>query len=194
MARPSKPGLDYFPLDCDFFSTPVMRMILRSHGKEGMAFLLCLKAEIFRENGFYITLDEGMLCKLEIDTDTDREDIIRYVENFTERGVFHRELYEKFHILTSAEIQRIYCEAIRTRAKRRLIIVPNNFWLLSPEETPEYIDSGNKPSVPETKTDKPSRESGGTELPRVRCISDEEPEERKRELIRQLNEFFSDKE
>lgn len=193
MARPSKPGLDYFPLDSDFYNSPLMRMILRSHGKEGMAFLLCLKAEIFRENGIYITLDESMLCKLEIDTDTDREDILRYVENFIDRGVFHRELYEEFHILTSEEIQRIYCEAVRTRARRRRIIVPKRFWLLPPEETPEYIDAGNKRSATETKTAVPSDEGGGMVLPSVRCISDDELEARKREMIKQLNEYYRDK-
>lgn len=193
MARPSKPGLDYFPLDSDFYNSPLMRMVLRSQGKEGMAFLLCLKAEIFRENGIYLTLDESMLCKLEIDTDTDREDILRYVESFIDRGVFHRELYEKFHILTSEEIQRIYCEAVRTRARHRRIIVPKRFWLLPPEETPDYIDAGNRCSPPKEKTDAPSVEVGGMILPSVRCISDDELEARKREMIKQINDYYRDK-
>lgn len=203
MARPEKAGLDYFPMDSDFYCSPIMRMILRSHGKAGVAFLLCLKAEIFHENGIYLTLDEAMLCKLEVDTDTDRKDILDYVENFIERGVFHRELYEKYNILTSAEIQRVYSEAVRHRAKKRRICVPSNYWLLSPEETPEHIDAGNKPPLQkcdhkksENMLPEKSRtdiEKGGMRLPEVRCISDEELEERKREMIRQLNEYYADK-
>ena len=53
MARPTKTGLNYFPLDVDFFDDPRVGAVTVEHGTEGQAAVVMLLCAIYR-NGYYI--------------------------------------------------------------------------------------------------------------------------------------------
>ena len=54
MARISKPGLDYFPLDVNFFQDRKVRRISNRHHAAGIAALTSLLCLIYKEKGFYV--------------------------------------------------------------------------------------------------------------------------------------------
>lgn len=54
MARPKKQGIDYFPLDVNFFSDVKIRKIARACGSQSTSILICLLCNIYKDNGYYI--------------------------------------------------------------------------------------------------------------------------------------------
>ena len=63
MARPIKHGLDYFPLDVDFFSDEKMYAISGEFGIKGEITTIKLLCAVYR-NGYYIEWTEMMKFKL----------------------------------------------------------------------------------------------------------------------------------
>ena len=61
MARISKPGLDYFPLDVNFFQDRKVRRISNRHHAAGIAALTSLLCLIYKEKGFYIAWNQDPL-------------------------------------------------------------------------------------------------------------------------------------
>ncbi|MCS3006250.1 DUF4373 domain-containing protein [Bacteroides thetaiotaomicron] len=61
MARISKPGLDYFPLDVNFFQDRKVRRISNRHHAAGIAALTSLLCLIYKEKGFYVAWNQDTL-------------------------------------------------------------------------------------------------------------------------------------
>ena len=57
MARQKKQGIDYFSLDCDFFSDKKIKILKARYGADGITIYLYLLCEIYR-NGYYIIVDD----------------------------------------------------------------------------------------------------------------------------------------
>ena len=60
MARPQRMGLDYFPLDVDFFEDDRIALIDYEHGAVGVMVYLRLLCVIYRTSGYYCRFDETM--------------------------------------------------------------------------------------------------------------------------------------
>ena len=106
MARPTKQGIDYFPLDVDFFTDIKIRKISRACGVNSSSILICLLCNIYRENGYYISWDEDLPFVIAdtvgVSEGAVREVIIKAIQV----GFFNQDLYERFQILTSEGIQK----------------------------------------------------------------------------------------
>ena len=63
MARISKPGLDYFPLDVNFFQDRKVRRISNRHHAAGIAALTSLLCLIYKEKGFYVAWNQDNLVR-----------------------------------------------------------------------------------------------------------------------------------
>ena len=61
MARISKPGLDYFPLDVNFLQDRKVRRISCRHHAAGIAALTSLLCLIYKEKGYYISWNKDTL-------------------------------------------------------------------------------------------------------------------------------------
>ena len=57
MARPKKTGLDYFPLDVDFFTNKKIKILRAKYGIDGIAVFMFLLCEIYK-NGYFIIWDD----------------------------------------------------------------------------------------------------------------------------------------
>ena len=57
MARPIKDGIDYFPLDVDFFQDDKIRLLKAEFGAKGITILVALLCDIYRTNGYYKVWD-----------------------------------------------------------------------------------------------------------------------------------------
>lgn len=57
MARPQKTGLQYFPLDCGFFSNRKVKALRRAHGQIGLLAYLNVLCKIYA-NGYYLKVDD----------------------------------------------------------------------------------------------------------------------------------------
>lgn len=60
MARPLKEGLDYFPLNVDFFSSIKVRRLSKACGSTSQSILICLLCNIYQDKGYYIEWNKDL--------------------------------------------------------------------------------------------------------------------------------------
>ncbi len=144
MARPRKTGLDYFPLDVDFFQDLKIRKLIRSQGGKAVTVYALLLCFIYK-NGYYIRWDEELPFIISEQTGYDETYIREVIKCCVGLGLFSSELYEKDGVLTSRGIQDRYL-LICSLAKRKGEI--NVFSLISSETTD--VSSEEIPVISET--------------------------------------------
>mgnify|MGYP004596820351 CR=1 FL=1 len=137
MARQKKQGIDYFSLDCDFFSDKKIKILKARYGADGITIYLYLLCEIYR-NGYYIIVDDDFYYIVSDDLNMNCDKLKQVLTFLLERSMFDKQLFQSDAVLTSAGIQRRFQLAVKTRAKKNPIEV-ERFWLLKKEETEPFI-------------------------------------------------------
>lgn len=142
MARPQRMGLDYFPLDVDFFEDDRIALIDYEHGAVGVMVYLRLLCVIYRTSGYYCRFDETMaaLTARRIGNGCKAEDVVEIITGCLKYGLFDNDVFVATGMLTSAAIQRRYAAAIQERAKKaaakgKPIYVEGEYWLLDEVDT-----------------------------------------------------------
>ena len=114
-------GLEYFPLDVDFFENEKIAIIISDFGFEASAVVLKLLGRIYK-NGFYLKWDEKA-CKIFTNSFRSRyssAEIQRIVDALLEECFFDSRMYEEFGILTSLTIQQCFFVAARRRQNKHI--------------------------------------------------------------------------
>ena len=137
MARQKKQGIDYFSLDCDFFSDKKIKILKARYGADGITKYLYLLCQIYR-NGYYIIVDDDFYYIMSDDLNMNCDKVKQVLTFLLERSMFDKQLFQSDAVLTSAGIQRRFQLAVKTRAKKNPIEV-ERFWLLKKEETEPFI-------------------------------------------------------
>lgn len=121
MARPIKPGLDYFPFDVDFFNDEKIFAIAGEFGLKGEITTIKLLCAVYR-NGYYIEWSEMLKFKLLKELPGVSADLLEQIlQRLLKWGFFDKHLFESASILTSRGIQRRY-QAISTKMHRKNVI------------------------------------------------------------------------
>ena len=119
--RPTKQGIDYFPMDVDFFTDVKIRKISRACGSQSTSILICLLCNIYKDEGYYILWDEDLPFVI-ADTVRVSEGAVKEVLiKSLQVGFFDQELYEKYKILTSSGIQKRFLLATYQRKETTII-------------------------------------------------------------------------
>ena len=139
MARPTKQGIDYFPLDVDFFQDEKIRRIMKACGVGSPTILLSLLCNIYRKNGYYIEWDDRKPFLIADEVGVSEGTVIEVVNKALQVGFFSNELMKEKKILTSAAIQKRFVEAT---TKRKLTDINPDYWLIEGEKG---VNSVNNP-------------------------------------------------
>ena len=131
MARPPKTGLDYFPLDVDIADDEKILYLESETGLEGFAVYVKLLATIYR-SGYYIMWTETQLGIYSRRFFVDKNTLSTVVSVCNNIGLFDKNLFEKYRILTSHGIQTRYLLASERRSSVSMI---EEFCLLDSEQT-----------------------------------------------------------
>ena len=116
MGRPLKEGLDYFELDCQLDDKT--RLIQAEFGLKGFAIVVKLYQKIYGGHGYYCEWDDDtiLLFMSENGLDSEKKSLIKSITDACiRRGLFSKELYTKYGILTSHGIQKRYINAVSRR-------------------------------------------------------------------------------
>ena len=123
MARPIKQGLDYFPIDVNFFSNKKVKNLRRARGMIGVLTYLNLLCRIY-ENGYYYRFDDidelSMDIAEEIACEQLRATASRVTETINylvERGILDEGLFKQ-GIISGYSMQEQYALATKN-AKRK---------------------------------------------------------------------------
>ena len=131
MARPIKDGVDYFPVDVDFFEDDKVRYLRQRHKAKGMYILMYMLCEVYK-NGYYLKwtgekaelMADGMRC-------ADTVSLARLVEDALECGFFDKRIARMHEVLTSAGIQRRF---VKAAINRDTIYMASELFLLNPDD------------------------------------------------------------
>ena len=130
MARPIKTKIDYFPIDCCDDSR--MKLVELKHGLVAYAVYVKLLQKIYGNKGYYMNWDEDILLLFSGEYNLSVEKVDSIVTDMLGRGIFNKELFEKYGILTSCEIQEQYLFVIAKRKNKEL---DERFCLINSEKT-----------------------------------------------------------
>ena len=115
MARPPKSGLEYFPLDVDFFEDEKITAISREFGCKGEAVALRLLCAVYR-NGYFAVWGDGLKEKLLRSTPGLTPGLLEQIVNrLVKWDFFDKDLFHSAKVLTSKGIQRRYFTATKRR-------------------------------------------------------------------------------
>ena len=119
--RPTKQGIDYFPLDVGFFSDVKVRKIARACGPQSTSILICLLCNIYKDEGYYILWDEDLPFVIADTVGVSEGAVKEVLIKSLQVGFFDQELYEKYKILTSSGIQKRFLLATYQRKETTII-------------------------------------------------------------------------
>ena len=134
MAKRVKNGFDYFNLDTQFSSS--IRLCNMEMGSDSILVLIQLWQRIYSEQGYYMKLSNShkKLFILDSFVKMDIDKLDEYLECYFENGIFDKEIYEKYEVLTSDSIQERYYNMCSS-AKRPNIEIIQEYLLVTPENT-----------------------------------------------------------
>lgn len=109
MARPTKQGLDYFPVDVQFDEK--VEMFVVEEGADGLGILLTIWQLIYQNEGYFIKNDDDLLVLVRRRSMAEMARIKSIIVSLLRRGVFDPEKNQEFNILTSRAVQRRFFAA-----------------------------------------------------------------------------------
>lgn len=137
MARPTKKGLDYYPLDVGFLDNIKIRRIMRACGSKSISILICLLGNIYGGHGYYLVWDSEMPAliadKIGISGvngigGVSARAVIETVNTAVQLDFFSANMLNNYGILTSKSIQERYFEAT---SRRKAVCYDARFMLLN---------------------------------------------------------------
>lgn len=153
MARISKPGLDYFPLDVNFLQDRKVRRISCRHHAAGIAALTSLLCLIYKEKGYYVLWNKDTLFDIAQEACCEEEEMQAIIDDCLSVGLFDTYIYKEYGVLTSQAIQEQYHKII-IDSRRKYKLPLENFWMIKEEK--EANDNEE-----ETKERKETKETKG---------------------------------
>lgn len=134
MARPIKVNLDYFPR---FPVTTTEELIEAEFGNTGYAIMNKLKDELFFEKGYFIEWTNDVVLMFSKKNNVGVNTVSEIVKAMLRRGIYDKNLYDKYKILTSAEAQEIYLEATK---KRKRVDMVKEYLLVQCDHFPDNVN------------------------------------------------------
>ena len=115
MARPKKPGLDYFPKDTNIYSDRKIKRLKTEFGAKGLLifdYLLCL---IYQDKGYYLDHNEDLDFDVAdvIGCGVTEDEVKDVILCCVKVGLFDKRVYVNMKCLTSSGIQKRYIYAKR---------------------------------------------------------------------------------
>lgn len=128
MARPTKTGLDYYPMDVGFLRDKKVRLLRSEFGASSVLFVLYVLGKVYEGDGYFLRWDKDELLLAADELREPPTYISEVLQGCLKRSIFDEWVFQMFGVLTSAGIQRRY---LRGCEKRDVITVFSEYWLLN---------------------------------------------------------------
>lgn len=131
----AKSGIDYFPLDVTLDSK--FELIEAEYGLTGFGVIVHLLQEIYGKAGYYIEWTNEVALLFAKKVGLGGSVVSEIVEASIRRGMFDKEIYDKYRVLTSTGIQKRYFEAV---SRRKILKVDYNILLVDAAQILNNVD------------------------------------------------------
>ena len=111
-------GVDYFPMDVDFFEDDKIALIEAEFGLKGAIVALRLLCKIYK-NGYYYQWggDECLLFARKMGAEFVPNAVAEVVAGLVRRSFFDKRVFDTFGVLTSVGIQQRYFDIVKRRQR-----------------------------------------------------------------------------
>lgn len=188
MSRPSRTGLDYFPLDTTILNDIKIRRIKKQFGAEAFLLYISLLCDIY-SNGYYIEATDDYLFDQGEKLGIPENSVLEIILACVKIGLFCEEFFMEHRILTSKSIQDRFSLATKKRSVNQ-IVEYNCSFISAPEtpvsvsETPPKQGLSTQSKVKESKVNLQQQQQRACEEPKEEPESlDEEREQWKEALL-----------
>ena len=141
MARPLKDGVDFFSLDCQMDDE--IKYIEAEFGLDGFATVIKLWQAIYGNKGYYMVFTRTVRLMFANSIGKGVGFVDEVVARCMDYGVFDRQIYKKYGVLTSVGVQKRYAKMTE---RRNLLKIDGRYLLISAPEN-WVIDSNNSVNV-----------------------------------------------
>ena len=160
MARPTKQGIDYFPLDVH--TDDKFKFIEIKFGLKGFAIIIKLLQRIYA-SGYWCKFGEDESLIFAHENNIENSLLNEIVDEAIKRRIFSSEMHEKHQILTSSGIQKRYKEIVKRRRDVEIsaeyLLVDNNFGVNVYNNPPKCKHDANTKSTASKHDDSKSTQS-----------------------------------
>ncbi len=113
-------GIPYFPTPANFFDEEIMELLEAKFGILSSYIVMRLLCKIYKE-GYYISWgkEQSLIFVRKVGGGIKEEVMEKIIELLLEKEFFNKDIYEKYGVLTSEQIQKVWLEA--TVRRKRLI-------------------------------------------------------------------------
>lgn len=122
MARPTKQGIDFFPLDVEFDDKVELYII--ENGAVSLSVLVTVWQLIYRGEGYCISYCNDLFLQVKRRILLDIDEVKHCIDAAIDRGIFSKDLFLSYKILTSSALQKRYFIAAR---KKKMVSVVKNY-------------------------------------------------------------------
>lgn len=130
MARPTKIGLEYFPMDVDIFEDEKTIPVSSEFGPKGECIIVRVLCAIYR-NGYFAECSDAFKFKIAKQANLPNSLVSEVITRLVKWGFFDKAVFDSFGVLTSTGIQKRWKEATRKRVSKNEL----DYWILeSPEQ------------------------------------------------------------
>ncbi len=160
MGRPLKQGMDYYPLDVDFWADDKVLVFMEKYQLAGAGFLTVLWGQIYKRGKEPLVLDETTWLYLRRVMRISRQRFNEMLEFSLDLGLFSRGLFDDRRIVSSARTTATVERFLAERARKREFwtsVIPGE----TPGETPEK-PAKEKKSREYRREEEKEREAAGT--------------------------------
>lgn len=162
MPRPLKQGLDYFPLDTDFFTNKKTKRLRRAHDTIGILTYLNLLSRVYRE-GYFYRFDDLEEFSMDIAEEIANKQlrsvaagVTETINYLVERGILDQGLFEK-GVISGVALQEQY--VISTYKAKRKIKMDVHLLVDVDEVISEFKKNSEETPINSEKTEVNSEES-----------------------------------
>ncbi len=136
MSRPTRKGLDYFPLDTTILNDIKVRRMKRQFGADAFLLYISLLCDIY-SNGYYIEATDDYLFDQGEKLGIPENKVLQIVLACVKMGLFSNEIFMEHRILTSKSIQERFSLATKKRVGNQIVEYSLDF--VSAPETPVSV-------------------------------------------------------
>lgn len=106
-------GIDFFPYPSQ--NSTALKLVEAKYKLRGVAIYLKILQKIFNEEGYFMQISDDIILLFKQEIGVNDNIIPELINECIARGLFDKEMYERYKILTSDNIQKEYLNAVRKR-------------------------------------------------------------------------------
>ena len=130
-----KNGIKYFPFSSSLEQK--YKFIKARFGLKGLAIVVLVLQQIYGDEGYYCEWSQDVALLFADENSVGHNVVSEVIEEALRRGIFDKELYAEYGVLSSLEIQENFFEATR---RRKSLKIKKEYLLLDYTQIPENVD------------------------------------------------------